>query len=96
MTLNAITAQSVVRARIEASLGARAHLAGRTASATDPASGTRYYHVPARDMAHHYEVAVTGTPTGIGLSCGCPAGQHGRACWHVGLVRLMLDEEAGA
>ena len=91
MTLNAITAQAVTRARVEHSLGARAHLAGRTASATDPASGTRFYHVPARDQAHHYEVTVTGNSNGVVVSCSCPAGQNSRACWHVGLVTLAME-----
>jgi len=95
MTLNAITAQAVTRARVEHSLGARATLAGRTASATDPASGTRFYHVPARDQTHHYEVTVTGTSNGVTIFCGCPAGQHARPCWHVGLVTLAMEEGQG-
>ena len=91
MTLNAISAQSVTRARIEASLGAVATRTGRTVSASDPAAGTTTYAVPSRTPGQSYEVAVTGNANGVVVSCSCPAGQNSRACWHVGLVTLAME-----
>lgn len=29
-------------------------------------------------------------------SCSCPAGQHGRPCWHVKAVKLAAGERAAA
>jgi hypothetical protein len=94
MTLNAITLQSVTRARIEASLGAVATRTGRTVSATDAAAGSTTYAVPSRTPGQAHEVVVTGTAHGVFVSCSCPAGQHSRPCWHVGLVTLALEEAA--
>jgi uncharacterized Zn finger protein len=96
MTLNAITLQAVTRARIEASLGAVATRTGRTISATDAAASTTTYAVPSRTPGQSYEVAVTGNSAGVVVSCNCPAGQHSRPCWHVGLVTLAMEESQAA
>jgi hypothetical protein len=94
MVFNDVNATAVVRARIEASLGAVATFLARTVSATDAAASTVVYSAPSRTPGQSYEVAVTGNQWGITLSCNCPAGQNSRPCWHAGLVTLAMEEEA--
>lgn len=96
MVITEIAPAAVTRARVEVSLGATITRSGRYASATDPAAATTYYHVPSRDGAHTHEVVVTGTASGVQCGCSCPAGEMGRACWHVGLAALALAGEVEA
>lgn len=93
MTLNAVTATAVTRARIEASMGAVASQVGRAVSATDPAAGTTTYAVPSRDGRDQHRVALTANAAGLSVACDCQAGRSGRACWHAGLIVLILDGE---
>ncbi len=46
------------------------------------------YQVPSATEADAF-YTVTGTAMDASdHSCDCPAGQHGRACWHIAAVRL--------
>ncbi len=38
-------------------------------------------------------VAVEGSSDQMAYACTCPAGQHGRPCWHVASVRLWWEQQ---
>ena len=42
-----------------------------------------------------YHVTVAADGDGQHAACTCPAGQHGRACWHVGAVLGRIAERHG-
>jgi hypothetical protein len=49
------------------------------------------YTVPSASTADVYTVTVTGTD----YQCDCPAGMHGRACWHKAAVLIAKTEQSG-
>ncbi len=65
-----------------------------TGRLTGEQDGTECYLVPSEDRTSEYLITHD-VRTGR-LRCGCPAGQHGRACKHAGAVLYAIEQRAHA